>query len=58
MAPKRAKTSHNNDAGLIKEHEKLTAKEKGKAPIQEQAEEAVQDCAIARATPEVDTLIL
>ena len=57
MPPKRARTSHNNDAGMSKEHQRLTAKEKGKAPIQEQQEDAVQERAVARATQEVDPTI-
>ena len=54
MAPKHSRTSHNNDAGTSKEHERLTAKEKGKTLIEEHQEEAVQERMVAQATQEVD----
>ena len=55
MAPKRARISHNEDAGTSRDHEKPTAaEEKGKGPMVEQHEEREQEQAVARATQEVD----
>ena len=54
MAPKRARISCNNDAEMSREHERLTAEEKGKAPMVEQHEEVNQEQVVARATQEVD----
>lgn len=52
MAPKRTRSTRNNEAGSSREHERLSAEEKGKAPIEEpQQVEAVQT--VARATEEV-----
>ena len=53
MAPKRARVSRNDDAGTSRGHEKPTAEEKGKAPM-EQHEEREQEQVVARATQEVD----
>ena len=46
MAPKRARISRNDDARISREHEKLTAEEKGKAPM-EQHEGINQEQALA-----------
>ena len=54
MAPKRARISRNDDAGMSREHEKPTAEEKGKAPMVEQHEGINQEQVVARATQEVD----
>ena len=55
MAPKRARVSRNDDAGTSRDHAKLTAEEKGKAPMAEQQEGSIQGQVVARATQEVDT---
>ena len=54
MAPKRARISRNDDAGMSREHEKLTPEEKGKRPMVEQHEGSIQEQVVARATQEVD----
>ena len=55
MAPKRARVSRNDDAGTTsRDHAKLTAEEKGKAPMAEQQEGSIQGQVVARATHEVD----
>ena len=54
MAPKRARLSRNtNETGTS--HERWTAEEKGKAPVDAQANEENQVQAVAQATYEVDT---
>ena len=54
MAPKRARVSRNDDVGTSRDHAKLTAEEKGKAPMAEQQEGSIQGQVVARATHEVD----
>ena len=54
MEPKRARPTRNNEARSSREHERLSAEEKGKALIEEQQEEAAREWTIARATQEVD----
>lgn len=53
MAPKRARSTRNNEAGSSREHERLSAEEKGKAPV-----EVVREQTVARATQEVDPRII
>ena len=54
MAPKRARISRNDDAGTSREHEKLTAEEKGKGPMVEKHEGSNQEQVVPRAPQEVD----
>ena len=54
MAPKRARTTRNNEAGSSREHERLSIEEKGKAPVEEQQDKAMREWTVARATQEDD----
>ena len=54
MAPKHARSTCNNEGGSSREHEQLSAEEKGKAPTEEQQVEAAHERTVTRVTQEVD----
>lgn len=58
MAPKRARPSRNNEAGSSREHERLSAEEKGKAPAEDLQDEPMREMTVTRVTQEVDPRII